>query len=163
MGMPDPWMRVSDDEREEVVDLLRGHMLAGRLTPDELEERIGEAWAARNEAQLDHVLRELPPRRAPARRAGPPVFVKGPPARGGSGGGGATALALGVAGLMTVTLSLGLLAIFALPLSVAAWVVGRDARRRAPGTGTAYAGQVLGVIGALLSLLVLVAVANFLF
>ena len=149
--MHDPWMRVSDDEREEAVELLRGHMLAGRLTSEELEERIGEAWAARNEAQLDRVMRELPPRRAPARQPVRPVFVHGRSDRGG----GSTSLALGIVGLATLALSFGLLAPFALPLSVAAWIVGSSARRRSPRAGAGLAGQVLGIIGSVASLLVL--------
>jgi hypothetical protein len=157
--MPDPWMRVSDEEREEAVELLRGHMLAGRLTADELEERIGEAWAARNEAQLDRVLRELPPRRAPAPAPQllPPVFVHRRPAAGR--GGGSSALVLGVVGLATLAFSFGLLAIFSLPLSVAAWVVGSRARRHSPRPGAASAGQVLGIIGSVASVVALGVVA----
>jgi Domain of unknown function (DUF1707) len=151
--MVEPWMRVSDEEREEVVELLHGHMLAGRLTAEELEERVGEAWAARNEAQLDRVLRELPPRRAPVASVVPPVFVRGPaPPRGA----GSTALTLGVAGLATLALSFGVLAMFALPLSVAAWITGASARRGAAhGGGAAFLGQVLGIVGSVFSLLIL--------
>jgi hypothetical protein len=160
--MVEPWMRVSDEEREEVVELLHGHMLAGRLTSEELEERIGEAWAARNEAQLDRVLRELPPRRAPAAVRAAPMFVHG--TAGDRRGGGSTALTLGVVGLATFALSFGLLSMFALPLCIAAWVVGASARRDHPRRGgAAFAGQVMGIVGSVASALVIAFVLLFIF
>jgi Domain of unknown function (DUF1707)/2TM domain len=55
-----PDIRVSDAEREEVVERLREHTAAGRLTPQELDERIDEAYAARTRGELDGVMRELP-------------------------------------------------------------------------------------------------------
>lgn len=58
-------LRVSDAEREAVVDLLRDHCAEGRLTPDELADRIGAAQAARTFADLDELTSDLPkPRRA---------------------------------------------------------------------------------------------------
>ena len=53
-------MRVSDAERQQVVDRLRDEAAAGRLTLDEFDERAGEAWAAKTRSELLHVLRELP-------------------------------------------------------------------------------------------------------
>ncbi len=38
-------LRVADADREQVIDELREHAGAGRLTSEELEERIGEAYA----------------------------------------------------------------------------------------------------------------------
>ena len=38
-------LRASDAERERVVAFLREHALLGRLTDDELEDRIGLAYA----------------------------------------------------------------------------------------------------------------------
>jgi hypothetical protein len=60
-----PDIRVSDAEREEVVERLREHTAAGRLTPEELDERIDEAYAARTRGELDRVMRELPVRPPP--------------------------------------------------------------------------------------------------
>jgi hypothetical protein len=54
----------SDVQREHVVRELKKHCGDGRLTLDELEQRIAEAYAAPTTAELDHALRELP--RAPA-------------------------------------------------------------------------------------------------
>ena len=72
------------------------------------------------------------------------------------------ALVLGIAGLVLLVLSFGFLAIFTLPLSVAAWALGLSARRRADrgeagGRGTAHAGFVLGVIGTVLAVVAIVA------
>jgi hypothetical protein len=36
-------LRVADADREQLIDELREHALAGRLTSEELEERIGGA------------------------------------------------------------------------------------------------------------------------
>jgi hypothetical protein len=60
-------IRVSDADRERVVELLRAHASAGRLEPDELEERIEGAYRARYGSDLDAVLAELPAERAPRR------------------------------------------------------------------------------------------------
>jgi Domain of unknown function (DUF1707) len=69
-------VRVGDAERERVVELLRGHAIAGRLDADELEERLERAYAARYGAELQAVLAELPTeperRRGPARRSHSP-------------------------------------------------------------------------------------------
>jgi len=53
-------VRASDADRQRVIDLLRTHTADGRLTLEEFEERVGEALAARTQADLAHVLRELP-------------------------------------------------------------------------------------------------------
>jgi hypothetical protein len=59
-GRSRPALRVSDAERQRVVVLLQEHCAQGRLTVDEFSERTGEALAARTQADLDRVLRELP-------------------------------------------------------------------------------------------------------
>ena len=53
-------MRAGDADRERVVEQLREHGAAGRLSVDELEARIEEAYAAKTFAELRTVLRELP-------------------------------------------------------------------------------------------------------
>lgn len=53
-------MGVITDERDEVIRALTRHCGDGRLTLDELEERITEAYAATTDAELRHVLRDLP-------------------------------------------------------------------------------------------------------
>jgi Domain of unknown function (DUF1707) len=51
---------VGDTDRERRVDELRGHMLAGRLTADEFEERVDVAHRARTRRDLDSALINLP-------------------------------------------------------------------------------------------------------
>jgi hypothetical protein len=56
----------SDAERERVADALRTHAAAGRLDPEELDERLGLALAARTRADLVPLIADLP---EPAARA----------------------------------------------------------------------------------------------
>ena len=53
-------LRVSDHERESRADLLRQHAGAGRLTAEELEERLDLAYAARTQDELAGLLEDLP-------------------------------------------------------------------------------------------------------
>src|SRR3954471_12249410 len=57
-------IRASDAERERVVAFLRDNAAEGRLTADELDERVGRAYAAVTRAQLAWLVRGLP--RSPA-------------------------------------------------------------------------------------------------
>jgi hypothetical protein len=59
--MSDPSeLRVADADREQMVDELREHTLAGRLSSEEMEERIGSAYRARTRADLDALRADLP-------------------------------------------------------------------------------------------------------
>lgn len=53
-------LRAGDDDREQLIDELREHAGAGRLTAQELEQRIGEAYAACTRADLDALRADLP-------------------------------------------------------------------------------------------------------
>jgi len=53
-------MRVADADREQLVEELREHAIEGRLTSDELEERIGGAYRASTRADLDVLRADLP-------------------------------------------------------------------------------------------------------
>lgn len=58
-----PDIRASDADRERVAGMLRRHCGEGRLTLDELGDRLGEAYAAQTIGQLsapDGPLRQLP-------------------------------------------------------------------------------------------------------
>jgi class 3 adenylate cyclase len=57
--------RVSDADRDEVVALLREHVVEGSLTLDEFSERVGRALQAVTRADLDAVLKDLPGARLP--------------------------------------------------------------------------------------------------
>jgi Domain of unknown function (DUF1707) len=61
-----PALRVSHAERDQVVELLQEAAGDGRLTGDELDERVEAALAARTRADLDGLTADLP---APARPA----------------------------------------------------------------------------------------------
>jgi hypothetical protein len=80
--------RASDAEREAVVARLRHAAAEGRLTVDELDERIDAAYAAKTRAELEPLTADLP---AASATAAAPVGA-GPPARAGS------SLVLGILG-----------------------------------------------------------------
>jgi uncharacterized protein DUF1707 len=135
---------VSDRERDNTVRLLRMHWLSGRLTAEEFEQRVDEALRARFATDLWRALRALP------------VDASFMPRRTG-GGSAVASLVTGVMAVFLLMGSLGLLFIVALPLAVTAWVLGRDARRSGDPHrhGMARAGEVLGIVGTALSLLLL--------
>jgi hypothetical protein len=56
----DPRELVGDLERESTIETLRGHMLAGRLTAEEFEDRVDAAHRARTRGDLDAVAMNLP-------------------------------------------------------------------------------------------------------
>jgi hypothetical protein len=62
---PTPELRASDADREAAVERLRQAALEGRLESDELEQRIGAAYAARWVSELDRLTADLMPPPAP--------------------------------------------------------------------------------------------------
>ena len=82
----DDWIRTSDADRERVTARLRDHYAEGRLTRDELDERIAAALNARTFGDLRRILADLPeprpaaPQRVPLMVAPRPylVFRRGP-------------------------------------------------------------------------------------
>jgi len=67
-------MRVSDSDREQAADVLREAAGHGRITMDELDERLELAYAAKTYADLAAVIRDLP---APAPTPGPGPAMAG--------------------------------------------------------------------------------------
>jgi Domain of unknown function (DUF1707) len=53
-------VRIGDADREAITAQLREHYADGRLTLDELNERLDQTFAAKTRADLDVVLRDLP-------------------------------------------------------------------------------------------------------
>ena len=53
-------MRVGDADRQRVVAELQRHYVEGRLTSEELGERVDRALAARTEGDLAPLLEDLP-------------------------------------------------------------------------------------------------------
>ena len=61
MELPErPEVRVGDAERDAVVDSLKAHFGAGRLSLDEFEERTAQALAARTVGELVPLTADLP-------------------------------------------------------------------------------------------------------
>ena len=56
----DDRFRASDADRDRVADALREHYAAGRLSADELDERLTTALSARTLGELNQVLTDLP-------------------------------------------------------------------------------------------------------
>ena len=75
----DDHIRVSDADRERVTARLRENFAEGRLTPDELDERISAALNAKTFGDLRPLMTDLPgPVPAPPRPT-PPPRPTGPP------------------------------------------------------------------------------------
>ncbi len=59
--MSDPsQLRVSDADRERLIEELHEHTVAGRLTAEELEDRIGGVYRATTYADLEALHADLP-------------------------------------------------------------------------------------------------------
>jgi hypothetical protein len=61
-------LRASDSDRERTVARLRDHHAEGRLSLEELEERVERAYAARSVGDLRALTRDLPVSRSARRR-----------------------------------------------------------------------------------------------
>jgi hypothetical protein len=138
-------LRASDAERERVVTFLREHALLGRLNDEELEDRIGLAYASVTIGDLEQLIADLPrasrqpaPRRSftptKAKRSGPPPAV----IAGGIGALILTGLPFALIGVV-VAVGVALLAVvFALSvvfgpiLLIALLIVLASKRRHAP-------------------------------
>jgi DUF1707 SHOCT-like domain len=59
--MPDePGLRASDEQRERAAQDIREHFAAGRLTEDELDERVQGAYSAKTQQELEKLMADLP-------------------------------------------------------------------------------------------------------
>jgi hypothetical protein len=59
--MPDPAdLRLSDEQREQAARELREHFAAGRLSEEELSDRVQGVYRAQTEAQLRALQADLP-------------------------------------------------------------------------------------------------------
>lgn len=73
-----PAIRVSDADRDRAALALREHTVAGRLTLEEFSERVGLAYAARSEDELQALTADLPTAagaESPERRRQPKRFM----------------------------------------------------------------------------------------
>jgi hypothetical protein len=64
-------LRASHADREHVIEVLKTAFVQGRLTKDELDTRVGQAFSSRTHAELAAVTADLPTARlaGPSRRA----------------------------------------------------------------------------------------------
>jgi len=84
--MIDDRIRISDADREHVAARLREHFAQGRLSSDELDERISAALTAKTIGDVRPIMADLPEPApvAPRARQSPPWAVRrGPVHRGG--------------------------------------------------------------------------------
>ena len=89
--MPDDdTLRVSDEQRERAAQEIREHFAAGRLTDEELSDRVQAAYAARTQGDLNAVLADLPklPASPAAAQSGARGAARPPPAPAAPGGRG---------------------------------------------------------------------------
>ena len=57
---PAAGLRASDEDRERLISELREHSVAGRISTEELEERLQAAYSARTTGELDALRHDLP-------------------------------------------------------------------------------------------------------
>lgn len=95
----DSQLRVSHADRDQVVASLKDAFVAGMLTRDELDMRVGRALAARTRGDLAVLTGDLPPVPAGAGRPAAPAAQAGRPrplARASAQAAGCLALAFGM-------------------------------------------------------------------
>ena len=76
------WLRASDADREEVVDLVKAAFTEGLLTKDELGVRVGRALTARTYADLATVTADIPAGAVLPRQPAPATSRRRPGPRG---------------------------------------------------------------------------------
>jgi hypothetical protein len=121
-------LRASHADRDRAVEFLQTSAVEGRLTTDELSDRVGRALRAQSLGDLDDLVVDLPPRLAPARK-GAPAFRPSPLA---GNGGRALSLLILLAAVALPTAGPGHLAVFVIWLGVMGVVrsIRRSDRRR---------------------------------
>jgi len=102
-------MRASNADREQVIGMLKVAFVQGRLTKDELDLRVGQAFTARTYAELAVVTADIPAGLTEAQPPRQPAGARGWPPLNSSA---KTAVALITAATM-VTVALWLIAWFA--------------------------------------------------
>ena len=71
--------RASDADREQVIGTLKAAFVQGLLTKDELDARVGQAFASWTDAELAAVTTGIPAGPAPARRLREPARAQALP------------------------------------------------------------------------------------
>jgi Domain of unknown function (DUF1707)/Domain of unknown function (DUF4190) len=124
-------VRASDADRERVADRLRQAATEGRLTAEELEERLHHAFSARTYGELDSVVADLP--------AGPVVVASTPQTSG-----------MAIASIVMAALWMGGIgSLIGIVLGIMATQEVSRSRGRVTGRGLALGGIALGTLGVL--------------
>ena len=132
-GRMSPSMRAASADRERAVDVLKAGFTEGRLTQEEYNDRMGQAYAARTYGELMALTADLP---AGAWPTPWPVPVYQPPASTNSLA--RASMILGVAEFFSMGLT-------AIPAVICGHVAKREMRQTGQrGDGLATAGLVLG-------------------
>ena len=132
-GRMSPSMRAASADRERAVDVLKAGFTEGRLTQDEYNDRMGQAYAARTYGELMALTADLP---AGAWPTPWPMPVYQPPASTNSLA--RASMILGVAEFFSMGLT-------AIPAVICGHVAKREMRQTGQrGDGLATAGLVLG-------------------
>ena len=129
-------MRASSADRERAVDVLKAGFAEGRLTQDEYNDRMGQAYSARTYGELAMLTADLPAGVGPMPAWPVPAYQPPPPS--GTNSMAIAAMVLGVAEFFTAGLT-----------AIPAVVCGHIARRQMKltsqrGDGLATSGLVLG-------------------
>ena len=145
-SLPVSRVRASDADREHVIGVLREAFAEGRLTAEEHSARVGQAYAARTDAELATVSADLP--------AGPsahrPAPLSSSPGTGIAPATDRRTNPLAVAALVCSVIP-GLPQLAAIVLGIAAL---RQVRRTGErGTALAAAGLVIATLGLVLAML----------
>ena len=128
-----PSMRAASADRERAVDVLKAGFTEGRLTQDEYNERISQAYAAKTYGELAAITADLPAGALPAVF---PVPMYQPPVTTNSLA--RASLVLGVAEFFTMGLT-------AIPAIICGHMAKREMRQTGQrGDGLATSGLVLG-------------------
>ena len=126
-------LRASHADREQVVEVLKAAFVEGRLAQDELDARVGQAFAARTYGELAAITADLPAGALPAVF---PVPMYQPPVTTNSLA--RASLVLGVAEFFTMGLT-------AIPAIICGHMAKREMRQTGQrGDGLATSGLVLG-------------------
>ena len=72
-------LRASDADREHVIDMLKAAFVQGRVTKDEFDARVGQAFASRTYSELASVTADLPARRIADQPPSSPPRAQGRP------------------------------------------------------------------------------------
>jgi Domain of unknown function (DUF1707)/Domain of unknown function (DUF4190) len=139
-------VRASDADREHIIGVLREAFAEGRLTAEEHVVRVGQAYAARTDAELATVSADLPA----GSSASPPARWSSTPATGLAPAAHRRTNSLAVAALVC-SLIPGLPQLAAIALGIGAL---RQVRRTGErGTALAAAGLVIATLALLLTVL----------